>query len=215
MLLVSQTAAAASKVLYVLRISCIFFSLLVILFCLCCIVLSCLTLHRWHDTSFFCFILFICYVVYLCISFFSLPLNCLLCLLHYDVTVCGISVLPWFCDHRASIALGGGIGTHTGRAWCRRVERTVYCGEHAHTRQQRFGNENNKGVFGTVPVFSVPVLISYRRYRRVRYRYWCCTEIAEVSATGMKVCTATGGTGIHVLSNLSKCPVPVLMSNRT
>ena len=63
--------------------------------------------------------------------------------------------------------------------------------------------------------YPVPVLISYLTYRSVRYRYWCCAEITEVSGTGMKVCIGTGGTGIHVVPNLPKCPVPVLMSYRT
>ena len=36
-------------------------------------------------------------------------------------------------------------------------------------------------------------------------------NLAEVSGTGMKVCTGTGGTGIHVVPNLPKCPIPVLM----
>ena len=56
----------------------------------------------------------------------------------------------------------------------------------------------DKGVFGTVPVFSVPVWMSYRTYRSVRYRYWC-TELTEAS-----------GTGIDVVPNLPKCPVPVI-----
>ena len=65
-----------------------------------------------------------------------------------------------------------------------------------------------------LPNCPVPVLVSYRTYQSVRYRYWC-TEITEVSGTGMNVCTGTGGTGIHVVPNLPKCPVPVLMSCRT
>ena len=67
----------------------------------------------------------------------------------------------------------------------------------------------------------------------------CCTKLIEVSGTGMKGCAGTGGTGIHVVLNLTKwywcCteltevsgtginavpslpkyPVPVLMSYRT
>ena len=72
-----------------------------------------------------------------------------------------------------------------------------------------------KGVFGTVPVFLVPVLTSYRTYRSVRYRYWRCTELTKVSGTGTKVCTGTPGIGTDVVPNLPKFPVPVLMSNRT
>ena len=47
--------------------------------------------------------------------------------------------------------------------------------------------ESSKGVFGTVPVFSV-----------------CRTELIEVS-----------GTGIDVVPNLPKCPVPVSEVYRT
>ena len=50
----------------------------------------------------------------------------------------------------------------------------------------------------------VPVLMSYRTCRSIRYRYWCRTEIAEVS-----------GTGIRVVPNLPKCPVPAFVSYRT
>ena len=64
------------------------------------------------------------------------------------------------------------------------------------------GMHYSKGVFGTVPVFSVPVWMSYRTYRSVRYRY-CRTELTEVSGTGIDV------------PNLLKCPIPVLMSYRT
>ena len=70
-------------------------------------------------------------------------------------------------------------------------------------------------VVRNLPKCLVPVLISYRSYQSVRYRYWCCTELTEVSGTGMKVCTGTGGAGIHIVPNLPKCPVPVLMSYRT
>ena len=67
-----------------------------------------------------------------------------------------------------------------------------------------------KGVFGTVPVFSVPVWMSHQTYRSVRYRYEslyryrryrypCRTELTEVS-----------GTVIDVIPNLPKCPVPVI-----
>ena len=75
----------------------------------------------------------------------------------------------------------------------------------------RVDEARGKGVFGAVPVFSVrvwmsyteltdcpvPVLI-YRTYRSVRYRFWRCTELTEVS-----------GTGIDVVLHLLKCPVPV------
>ena len=46
--------------------------------------------------------------------------------------------------------------------------------------------------------------MSYRTYRRVRYRYCCRTELTEVS-----------GTGTDVVPNLSKGVVPVLMLYQT
>ena len=46
--------------------------------------------------------------------------------------------------------------------------------------------------------------MSYRTYRSVRYRYGYRTELTEVS-----------GTGIDVVPNLPKCPVPVWISYRT
>ena len=39
-------------------------------------------------------------------------------------------------------------------------------------------------VWKSVPVPAAPVSMSYRTYRRVRYRYWCRTELTEVSGTG-------------------------------
>ena len=60
---------------------------------------------------------------------------------------------------------------------------------------------------------SAPASISYRTYRRfrhhygcqsVRYLYWCHTELAEVS-----------GTGIDVVTSIAKCPASVLMFYRT
>ena len=65
-------------------------------------------------------------------------------------------------------------------------------------------------VVPNLPKCPVPVLMLYRTYRSVGYRYWCSTELTEVSGTGMKVCTGTGGTGIDVVQNLSKYPVPVI-----
>ena len=57
--------------------------------------------------------------------------------------------------------------------------------------------EYTKCVFGTAPVFSVPVLM-YRSYRSVRYQYWCRTELTKVSSTGIDV------------PNLPKCSAPVI-----
>ena len=59
-------------------------------------------------------------------------------------------------------------------------------------------------VVPNLPKSPAPVLMSYRTYRSVRYRYPCRTELAEVS-----------GTGIDVVQNLPKSPAPVLMSYRT
>ena len=73
-------------------------------------------------------------------------------------------------------------------------------------------------IWKSVPVPAVPVSISYRSYRSVRYRYWRRTELTEVSGTGIDVIpkvTEVSGTGIDVVPNLRKCPVPVLMSYRT
>ena len=53
-------------------------------------------------------------------------------------------------------------------------------------------------VWKSVPVPLVPVSVSYRTYPSVRYQYPCGTELTEVS-----------GTGIDVMPNLPKCPVPV------
>ena len=69
------------------------------------------------------------------------------------------------------------------------------------------------GVVPNLPKCPVPVLMC-RAYLSVWYRYWC-TEVTEVSGTGMKVCIGTGGTGIHIVPKLPKCPVPVLMSYRS
>ena len=54
-----------------------------------------------------------------------------------------------------------------------------------------------------LPKCPVPVLMSSRTHRGVRYRY-SCTEVTEVS-----------GTGIDVVPKLPKGPVPVLLSYRT
>ena len=108
------------RVLFVvLRFSCPFLSILVV-FCLSyCIVLFCLSHLRGGARHFFLFILFIIFVP-LFLSFFSLiALSTLLTALQ-----CSISVSS-FCDYRAYISLGGRIGTDTGCAECRRVERTV------------------------------------------------------------------------------------------
>ena len=128
-----------------LRFSCPFLSLLVV-FYICCprIVLFCLSHLRGGTTPLFLFYGFCTwycffFVFFLCPFRFSLCQRIriatwLLCRIQYDGFIalsalltalqCSISV-PWFCDHRACISLRGRIGTDTGSAGCRRVERTV------------------------------------------------------------------------------------------
>ena len=91
-------------------------------------------------------------------------------------------------------------------------------------------------VWKSVPVPAVPVLMSYRSYRSVQCRYWCRTEVNELSGTGVYVVpipapllmsyrtyrsvryryslrtelTEVSGTGIDVVPNLTKSPVPVI-----
>ena len=48
------------------------------------------------------------------------------------------------------------------------------------------------------------MLISHWTCRSVRYRYWCRTELTEVSVTG-----------IDLVSNIPKCRVPIFMLYRT
>ena len=64
-----------------------------------------------------------------------------------------------------------------------------------------------------LPQSPVPVSMFYgyryrlryiRSYRYRRCRYWCRTELTEVS-----------GTGVYVVPNLTKCPVPVLIPYRS
>ena len=54
-------------------------------------------------------------------------------------------------------------------------------------------------VWKSVPVPAIPLSPTYLTYESIRYRYWCRTELTEVS-----------GTGINVVRNLPKCPVPVI-----
>ena len=103
------------------------------------------------------------------------------------------------------------------------------------TRDQ---GENYKGVFGTVPVFSVSVCMSYRTYgvsgtgidlvlnlpkcpvpvlmlcrdyRSVRYRYESLYRYRRYRYPCRTELTEVSGNGIDVAPNLPKCPVPVLM----
>ena len=52
-----------------------------------------------------------------------------------------------------------------------------------------------------------------KRPGSVRYRCRCCTDTG--TNFGTDIHTGTGGTGIDVVPNLPKCPVPVLISYRT
>ena len=54
-------------------------------------------------------------------------------------------------------------------------------------------------VLPNLPNCPVPILMSYRTYRSVRYRYWCHAELTGVS-----------GAGIDVVPNLPNCLVPVI-----
>ena len=61
---------------------------------------------------------------------------------------------------------------------------------------------------GSSGLFSLPLPGTRPAYSG-NYSFMCTKP--EVSDTGKKVCTGTGGTGIHIEPNLSKCPVPVLL----
>ena len=88
-------------------------------------------------------------------------------------------------------------------------------------------NQSAKGVFGTVPVFSVPVWMSYQftevsgtgidvpNSPKCPVPILMLYQITETSGAGMKVCIGTLGTGIDVVPTLPKCPVPVLTSYRS
>ena len=65
-----------------------------------------------------------------CVSFVLLSVMALSTLLT-ALQSTSIIYVSWFCDHRAvCLHLRGRIGTDTGCAGCRRVERTVQCEEH-------------------------------------------------------------------------------------
>ena len=55
----------------------------------------------------------------------------------------------------------------------------------------------------------------YRTFRSVRYRYGWCIDTGTNSGTDVHNDRGTGGTGIDVVPNLPKCPVPVLMYHGT
>ena len=66
-----------------------------------------------------------------------------------------------------------------------------------------------------LPKCSVPVLMLYRTYRSVRYRYESLCQYRRYQHPYRTELTEVSGTGIDVVPNLPKCPVPVLMLYRT
>ena len=72
-----------------------------------------------------------------------------------------------------------------------------------------------KGVFGTAPVRPVPVWMSYRTYRSVRYRYASLYRYRRYRYPYRTELTQVSGTGVDVVPNLPKCQVPALVSYRT
>ena len=70
------------------------------------------------------------------------------------------------------------------------------------------------GVIPNLPKCPVPLLMSYRTYRSVRYRYWCCTEVTEVSGTGIDV-PSLPKSPVPVWTSVPVPAVPVSMSYRT
>ena len=64
------------------------------------------------------------------------------------------------------------------------------------------------------PKCPVPVVM-YRNYRSVRYRYESLYRYRRYGYPCRTDLTELSGTGIDVVPNLPKCPVPVLISYRT
>ena len=156
MLPLPQTAAAAPKMFLL----CFGFPVLpfrpwsysVFSYC-CCSVLPA-TSPGGHDTSWFILFYYVIlffhvflrpfrsslcqriWIASICMSYLSYPLPWQVIALstHLTASRCtGRISVSWFCDRRACISLGGRIGTDTGCAACRRVERTVYDVKHKHT----------------------------------------------------------------------------------
>ena len=65
-----------------------------------------------------------------------------------------------------------------------------------------------------LPKCPVPVLMLYRTYRSVLYRYESLYRYRRYRYGYRTELTGVSGTGIDVVPNLPKCPVPVLMSSR-
>ena len=70
-------------------------------------------------------------------------------------------------------------------------------------------------VVPNLPKCPVPIGMMYRTYRSIRYRYWCCSELTEVSRIGMKVYRCRQYRYWYRTTLIPKCPVPVLMSYRS
>ena len=70
-------------------------------------------------------------------------------------------------------------------------------------------------VVPNLPKCPVPVLMLYRTYRSVRYRYESLYRYRRYRYPYRAELTEVSGTGIDVVPNLPKCPVPVLLSYRT
>ena len=69
-------------------------------------------------------------------------------------------------------------------------------------------------VLKLVPKCPVPVLMLYRTYRSVRYRYESLYRYWRYRYPYRTELTEMSGTDIDVAPNLPKCPVPVLMLYR-
>ena len=63
-----------------------------------------------------------------------------------------------------------------------------------------------------LPKCPVPVLMLYRTYRSVRYRYESLYRYRRYRYPYRTELTEVSGTGVDVVPNLPECPVPVLMS---
>ena len=70
-------------------------------------------------------------------------------------------------------------------------------------------------VVPNLPKCPVAVLMMYRTYQSVRYRYESLYRYGLYRYPCRTVLTEVSGTGVHAVPNLPKCPVPVLMSYRT
>ena len=70
-------------------------------------------------------------------------------------------------------------------------------------------------VVPNLPKCPVPVMMLYRTYRSVRYRYESMYRYRRYRYPYRTELTEVSGTGVDVVPKLPKCPLPVLMSYRT